>query len=139
MTTYFYVDYPNGNEACGKTHMVMTDNPTEIELAKVRYGRVFFNKPEADAFAKLPKPKRVRHLTDEERKQWELEQMAYGKSQTPVREKAITEMTPYERLVAEFEFAAQYENWSETEYRRKRKAFDSRHWYERKQYERASA
>lgn len=88
MTTYFYVDYPNGNEACGKTHMVMTDNPTEIDRAKVQYGRVFFNKPEADAFAKLPKPKRVRRLTDEERKQLELEQIAYGRSLMTETEKA---------------------------------------------------
>ena len=69
MTTYFYVDN-------GKSHMVMTDNKTEIERARVKYGNVFFNKKDADAYAIQPQPKRVRHLTDEERKQWELEQMA---------------------------------------------------------------
>ena len=131
-TTYFYVDN-------GKTHMVLTDNKTEIELTRVKYGNVFFNKRDADAYANQPKPKRVRHLSDEERKQLELEQMAYGRSQTPKTEKPLREMTPYERLVAEFEFAAQSEKWSETEYRLRRKAFDKRTWYERKQYERASA
>lgn len=122
---YFYIEN-------GKEHLVYTDNPHEIDLARVKYGGVYFTLAEVRAVLNAPKKAKTRHFTDEERKQWELEQIAFGKSETPENERPPKRLTEYERLVAEFEFAAQYEHWSESEYKRKRKAFNQRNWYLRK-------
>lgn len=125
MIMYYYIE--------GNTHhLVVTDNPRDVDHARVKYGAVYFSKAEVLAVLNAPKKAKTRHFTDEERKQWELEQIAFGKSETPESERPPKRLTEYERLVAEFEFAAQYENWSESEYQRKRKAFNQRNWYLRK-------
>ena len=128
MITFFYLEG-------GSDHMVMTDNPNERELARIKYGGVYDTRTEArEALALLQtmaKPKE-RNLSEEERKQLELEQIAFGRSQTPESERPPKRKTAYDRLLEEFNFAAEYEGWSKAEYERKRKAFNQRNWYLKK-------
>ena len=81
MTIFYYID---GD----KLRTVWTDNPREVDLVRVRFGEVFFNRAEAVKVLFAPKTEKVRVLTDEERRQLELEQIAYGRSLMTEEEKA---------------------------------------------------
>lgn len=126
-TTFFIIDN-------GKVRCFITDSTREIDLAKTKYGEIFYTRTEAVRVAMQPKAKPIHYLTDEERKLLELEQIAYGRSQMTESERAeiVREKTTYERLVEEFEFARHMENWSDQEYKNKKIAFEKRYWYERK-------
>ena len=116
--TFFYVDYPSENDVYGTTHIVITDDTTEIELTRVRYGNVFFNKREADEFARLPKPKRERHYTDEERKQLEALQIEWGRSRLTEEEKATLREEHKSIDQQQWEFAMQMMGITNRKYKR---------------------
>lgn len=81
MTMFFYVDLE------GNVHNCQTDSERELELTRVQFGNVFFNRTQAIEFALQPKEKPCRYLTDEERAEIEREQIAFGKSQMTEEEK----------------------------------------------------
>lgn len=76
--TYYFV---NDN---GRLRQFGTESETEIEHARIQYGRVFFNRLECIEDIKKPKPVKVRALTPRE----EYEQYVWGLSMMTPEEKS---------------------------------------------------
>lgn len=70
MKMYFVVEN-------GKVLNFMTDSETEISKARIKYGNVFFNRTDAIKFAQKPQEIKVRHLSDEEASEMEIEQFKF--------------------------------------------------------------
>ena len=128
MTPFYYVDFEKHVRNC------QTDSEREIELVRVQFGNVFFNRLDAVEYALRPTEKKCHELTDEEREEqyaWALTMMT-DEERNAKHEKTFSEMTLCERDRLQLEFARQMEGWSDKEYERKVKAFERRTWYERK-------
>lgn len=82
MTMYFYVDL-NGN-----VHNCQTDSEREIELTRINFGNVFYTRIEAIEYSKLPKEVPCKHLSDEEMRRIDKEQLEFGRSMMTEEEKA---------------------------------------------------
>ena len=81
MTMYFYVDLN------GKVHNCQTDSEREIELTRINFGNVFFTRAEAIDFSMQPKEIPCKHLSDEEMRRIDEEQIAFGRSMMTEEEK----------------------------------------------------
>ena len=102
-TMYFYVDLD------GRIHNCETDSEREIELTRVQFGNVFFNRAQAIEFANTPKEKPCKHLSDEEMRRIDKEQYEFGWSMMTEEEKAEARERRKSLDQLQLEFGREYE------------------------------
>ena len=122
---YFYVDFDN------KVHNCQTDNETEIQNVRVRFGNVFFDRQKALDYARKPKVK-VRRLTPQEQKEqylWALSMMT-EEERNSKPEKPFNELSLAERDRVQLEFARQMMGLPTQRANYKRKNYKP--WYKKK-------
>ena len=103
LTMYFYVDLD------GRIHNCETDSEREIELTRVNYGNVFFNKAQAIEFANRPKEMPLKHLSDEEMRRLDKEQYEFGWSMLTEEEKREARERRKSLDQLQLEFGREYE------------------------------